>query len=46
MTRNFSGQQSEFEKLKKFSSEFQNKASLFVSAISNSPNKKAPIPCI
>lgn len=44
MTSNFSGKHSELVTLKALSLDFQNKASLFVSAISNSPNNKAPYP--
>lgn len=44
MTNHFSGKQDELVKLKKLSLDFQNKAALFVSAMSNAPDNKAPFP--
>jgi len=44
MTNHFSGKQDELVKLKKLSLDFQHKAALFVSAMSNAPDNKAPFP--
>lgn len=44
MTPNFSGNISELEQLKKLSIDFQNKAIVFVSAMQDSPENKAPYP--
>ena len=42
MMNNFSGQSEKLKKLKTLSLDFQNKASLFVSAMNNAPDNKAP----